>query len=112
MKHYNNQNDAHSRAKYKVNRIKRFYNHLAAYIKVNSLILGIKFFKNFNFGDSFSDVWVDINFYGIWVFWGIGLAFHAFAVFGTDYFFGKNWEENKIKKFMEDDEHNVNSNKS
>ena len=112
MKHYNNQNDSYSRAKYKVNRIKRFYNHLAAYIIVNSLILGIKFFKNFNFGDSFSDVWVDINFYGVWVFWGIGLAFHAFAVFGTDYFFGKNWEENKIKKFMEDDEHNVNSNKS
>ena len=42
MKHYNNQNDAYSRAKYKVNRIKRFYNHLAAYIIVNTLFIVLK----------------------------------------------------------------------
>ena len=41
---------------------------------------------------------------------GIGLAFHAFAVFGTDYFFGKNWEENKIQKFMDKEEDKVKSN--
>lgn len=109
MKHHN-QSDAYSRAKYKVERIKKFYKHLAAYIIVNSLILGIKIVKNFNFGDSFSDLWIDINFYGVWLFWGIGLAFHAFAVFGADHLFGKNWEENKIKQFMEEDERNVNSN--
>ncbi len=109
MKNFN-RNNAYSRAKHKVNRIRRFYKHLAAYIIINSLILGIKIVKNFNFGDSFSELWVDINFNGIWLYWGIGLAFHAFAVFGTDYFFGQNWEENKIKRFMEEDERNVNSN--
>ena len=111
MKHYNNQNDAYSRAKYKVNRIKRFYNHLAAYIIVNTLFIVLKIVRNFDKGDDFFDVILDFNFGNLWFFWGIGLAFHAFAVFGTDYFFGKNWEENKIKKFMEDDEHNVNSNR-
>jgi 2TM domain len=111
MKSYNNKNDAYSRARYKVDRIRGFYKHLAAYIIINSLILGIKIIKNFNFGDSNFDLWVDINFYGIWLFWGIGLAFHAFAVFGTDYFFGKNWEENKINQIMEEDKHNANSNR-
>jgi 2TM domain len=105
-----NQKDAYSRARYKVDRIKGFYKHLAAYIIINSLIYGFKIIKNINFGDSFSEVWFDINFYGIWLFWGIGLAFHAFSVFGVIPFFGKNWEENKIKKYMEEEERNIKSN--
>lgn len=104
-----NQNDAYSRARHKVDRIKGFYKHLAAYIIINSIILGIKIIKNFNIGDTNFDLWIDINFYGTWLFWGIGLAFHAFSVFGSDYFFGKNWEENKIKQMMEEDEQNINS---
>ena len=110
MKNFN-QYDAYSRAKHKVDRIRGFYKHLTAYIIVNSLIYGINIIKNLNFGDSFSEIWFDINFYGLWFFWGIGLACHAFSVFGTDHLFGKNWEENKIKKFMEEDEHNANANK-
>jgi 2TM domain len=110
MKNYNNKNDAYSRARYKVDRIRGFYKHLAAYIIINSLILGIKIIKDFNFGDSNFDLWVDINIYGIWFFWGIGLAFHAFSVFGVIPFFGKNWEENKIKKYMEEEEYNIKSN--
>ena len=105
-----NQNNAHSRAIYKVKRIKRFYKHLAAYIIVNTLILVLKFIRNLDRGETFIEAFLDINFYGIWLLWGIGLAFHAFCVFGTDYFFGKNWEENKINQFMEEDEQNVNSN--
>jgi hypothetical protein len=33
--------------------------------------------------------------------WGIGLAFHAFWLFGTNRFFGKDWEERQIKKILE-----------
>ncbi|MCK5401983.1 MAG: 2TM domain-containing protein [Flavobacteriaceae bacterium] len=109
MKNHN-QDDAYSRARYKVEKIKRFYKHLAAYIIVNSLIFGIKIIRNLTHGETFSEAFFDINFYGIWLFWGIGLVFHAFAVFGTDYFFGKNWEENKIKQFMEEDGHSFKSN--
>ncbi len=78
---------------------------------MSPLILSLKIVRNLNHGETFSEAFFDIKFYGIWLFWGIGLAFHAFSVFGTDYFFGKNWEENKIKKFMDEDEQNVNSNK-
>ncbi len=109
MKNFD-QNNAYSRARYKVGRIKGFYEHLAGYIIINSLIYGFKIIKNLNFGDSFSEIWVDINFYGIWLFWGIGLAFHAFSVFGVNYFFGQNWEENKIKQFMKEEERKIKSN--
>jgi hypothetical protein len=34
-------------------------------------------------------------------FWGIGLAAHALGVFGEDLFFGKNWEDKKIKKMLD-----------
>ncbi len=104
-------NDTYLRAKHKVNKLKGFYKHLAAYIIINSLIFGMKIIRNLTHGETFSEAFLDIDFYGIWLFWGIGLAFHAFAVFGTGYFFGQNWEENKIKQFMEEDEHNINSNR-
>ena len=102
--------DAYSRARHKVERIKKFYKHLAAYIIINSIVLGIKIIKNFNFGDSNFDYWVDINVYGIWHIWAIVLAFHAFAVFGSDRLFSKKWEQNKIQQFMEEEGRNVNSN--
>jgi 2TM domain len=111
MKNYNKQNDAHSRAIYKVKRIKRFYKHLAAYIIVNTLFIVLKIVRNFDRGDDFFEIILDFNFGNLWFLWGIGLAFHAFAVFGTDYFFGKNWEENKINQIMEEDELNENSNR-
>ncbi len=109
MKNFN-QNNAYSRAKHKVGRIKGFYEHLVGYIIINSLIYGFKIIKKLNFGDTFSEIWVDINFYGIWLFWGIGLGLHAFSVFGVVPFFGQSWEENKIKQFMKEEEHNIKSN--
>jgi len=36
-------------------------------------------------------------------FWGIGLAFHAFKVFGLFGILGHNWEARKIKELMDKD---------
>ena len=36
-------------------------------------------------------------------FWGIGLLFHFLGVFGPSFIFGQNWEEKKIRKFMDND---------
>jgi hypothetical protein len=33
--------------------------------------------------------------------WGIGVIFHGMKVFNYMPFFGKDWEEQKIKEFME-----------
>lgn len=35
---------------------------------------------------------------------GIGVLFHGLKVFNYMPFFGKNWEEQKIKEFMEKEE--------
>jgi hypothetical protein len=105
-----NDNEAYSRAKRKVYKIKRFYKHLAAYIIVNTLFIVLKIVRNFDNFDNFFEIILDFNFGNLWFFWGIGLAFHAFSVFGTDYFFGKNWKEKKINKIMEEEERNFKSN--
>ncbi len=36
--------------------------------------------------------------------WGIGLAFKAVKVFGLNPFLSRDWEERKIREFMEEDE--------
>ena len=37
------------------------------------------------------------------IFWGIGIAFHALGVFGTNIFLGHDWEERKIQQIMSKD---------
>ena len=37
--------------------------------------------------------------------WGIGIIFHAIKTFNLNPFFGKGWEERKIKEIMREDEH-------
>ncbi|WP_425075997.1 2TM domain-containing protein [Psychroserpens sp. S379A] len=85
--------EAYLRAKKKVKSLIGFYWHLASYVIVNLFIIilivsnGGKFFSFGTFATA--------------LFWGIGLFFHFLGVFGADFLFGKNWEERKIKKFME-----------
>ena len=38
------------------------------------------------------------------IFWGVGLLVHAFLTFGGRVFLGREWEEGKIKDYMEKDE--------
>ena len=39
-------------------------------------------------------------------FWGLGLLAHALSVFLPDFIMGQNWEERKIKEFMEKEKAN------
>ena len=84
--------EAYIRAKKKVESLLGFYWHLAVYIVVN-LFLIILIGVNAGF-DGFGP-------YATAVFWGIGLFFHFFGVFGPDFFFGKNWEKRKMQEFMD-----------
>jgi hypothetical protein len=87
--------EAYLRAQKRVKAIVGFYWHLASYIIVNLFLVilitsnGVEFFS---FG-TFSTA----------IFWGIGLFFHFMGVFGPNFFFGKNWEERKIKEMMDND---------
>jgi hypothetical protein len=81
----------------RVKRIKGFYSHLIIYILVNIFIL-IPSTNQGIFGNE--EFWRWDNF-STTLFWGIGLAIHAISVFGRDLFFSVNWEERKIKEYME-----------
>lgn len=78
-------------AKKRVEEIKGFYGHLFAYIGVNITLLVI------NLVTSPLNLW----FYWVSLFWGIGLFWHAMGVFVFSRFPGKNWEEKKMKEFMD-----------
>lgn len=90
------------RAKKKVEILKHFYNHLAVFIIINTGIILIS-------ANVFGKGETDFSDWGIYVtlfFWGIGLISHAIWVFFELYFknkFLKNWEERKIKEFLEKD---------
>lgn len=97
---------AYSTAKKRVDKLRGFYTHLVVYIGVNILITAIKMVKKLKREASFEEVILDIDISGVWLLWGIGLAIHAFTVFVLPKIIGNDWEERKIKQFMEEDEKN------
>lgn len=93
-------------AKRRVDKLRGFYSHLTVYLGANILISGYKIIRNLKRGESFDEAFFDLNTSGIWMFWGIGLAIHAFVVFILPLIIGNNWEEKKIKQFMEEEKNN------
>ncbi|WP_294960858.1 2TM domain-containing protein [uncultured Flavobacterium sp.] len=94
----------------RVRRLKRFYSHLKIYIIVNIIIIVSSLTR-----DKFTGVMVmdlsgllESRTYSTAFFWGIGLLAHALSVFGADWFFGSDWEQRKIQKYMEKDAANKN----
>ena len=97
MENFNQNHDAHQAAKERVKKIKGFYSHLTVYVIINLfLIVGSFYDRPFSFDNFFR-----FSTFATAFFWGIGLLAHWSGVFGRDIFFGKNWEERKIKEFME-----------
>ncbi|MGV1011685.1 MAG: 2TM domain-containing protein [Flavobacterium sp.] len=80
----------------KVKRIKRFYIHLTVYLLVNLYLI-----LNMRFDSDSNDLFYRWNTYSTAFFWGIGLIAHGLSVFGSRVLFGDNWEENKIKEFIQ-----------
>ncbi len=85
-------------AKKRVEEIKGFYGNLTAYIVVNLALLFI------NLKTSPDQLW----FYWPMLGWGIGVIFHGLRVFNYLPFLGKDWEERKMKEYMEEDERRKN----
>lgn len=73
-----------------------FYKHLTAYIGVN-IFLWIIHIINMDPNDSFFQ-W---GTFSTAVFWGVGLFFHWYSVFGATLVLGRGWEERKIKELLE-----------
>jgi hypothetical protein len=83
--------ERYTNAKKRVEEIKGFYGNLVSYIVVNIGLMVL------NLLTSPHHLWFFWPMFG----WGIGLVFHGLKVFNYLPFFGKEWEEQKIREFME-----------
>ena len=78
-------------AKKRVEQLKVFYLHLGIYI------VSIPFFIYLNYVSGVNFPWAFFPIFG----WGIGVLNHASEAFNYSPFFGKKWEERKIRELME-----------
>ena len=85
----------------KVKKLKGFYTHAIVYLVINSMIIILNI-QNLNEGESYFQL---KNFFTAF-FWGLGLLAHAIATFVPYFSLGKDWEERKIKEFMEKEKAN------
>lgn len=85
-------NEAYLRAKKRVENLKAFYIHLTVYILVNLMLFFINIFSASTY------LWFLYPLGG----WGIGVAIHGLTILSLGKF-GADWEERKIKEYIEKD---------
>ncbi|MCG2611052.1 2TM domain-containing protein [Flavobacterium sp. SM15] len=93
-----NENEKYESARKRVKEIKEFYGHLLSYVVVNLFLVAV------NLLTSPEHLW----FFWPMLGWGIGVSVHAMRVFNIMPFLGKDWEERKLKEFMEEEERRKN----
>ncbi|HEY9168093.1 MAG TPA: 2TM domain-containing protein [Lutibacter sp.] len=82
------------RAVERVHDIKEFYGSLISYC----IVIPFLIFINLRYMPQFQWFWFPM--FG----WGIGLIFHGFKAFSYNPFLGKDWEERKIKEYMNNED--------
>ena len=93
----------HIKAKKRVKQLKGFYTHLLIYVLINTLLLVIKMIGSYHYGDYFMGSLWHFSTFAPWLFWGVGLSFHAIKVFNKNPFFNKEWEDRQIQKYLDED---------
>ncbi len=101
--HFNTEN-AYKRAEKSMKELKGFYIHLFIFLSVKIFLTIGKIYRNMENGETFKEAFSDSATFGIFGLWGIILLLHFLRVFGKRIFFGKDWEKNKIEKFMQEEE--------
>lgn len=98
MRTFNQQDDLkYVKAKEKVAKLKDFYSHLTIYLIFVPVFIGMNIFS----GTSFP--WAVFPIFG----WGLGVLGHASDTFSWNPFYGRDWEERKIREFMDQDNSNL-----
>jgi len=87
------QNNKYIKAVERVEEIKGFYSSLIAYC----IVIPFLIFINLKYVPQFHWFWFPI------MGWGIGLIFQGFKAFAYNPFLGRDWEERKIKEYMNED---------
>lgn len=96
MEDYNKENK-YLRAKEKVANLRKFYTSLTSYLVFMAILAGVNYYVN-----ELRYPWFLWAAFG----WGIGLIFQAAKTFEWNPLANKNWEERKIREFMEKEERN------
>lgn len=81
-------------AKKRLENLKTFYIHLGIYLICLPGFIFLNYISDTDFPWAFFPI----------IGWGIGVASHASQTFNYNPFFGKNWEERKIRQLMEEDD--------
>ena len=98
MENFETEFERYRKAKKQVEEIKGFYIHLFSFV----LGMGFMLYLNLKYSPKF--LWIVWPLMG----WSIGLFFHAAKAYNFFPFFSKDWEERKIKQFMEEENNNAN----
>jgi hypothetical protein len=83
------------RAKQKVRAIKKFYTSLLTYLVFIALLAALNYYTN-----ELTYPWFLWAAFG----WGIAIVIQAFKAFEWLPFMGRNWEDKKIKEYMDKDD--------
>jgi Na+-driven multidrug efflux pump len=93
-------------ARKKVQALKDFYIHLAVFICCILLLIifGKQLISFLTTQSSSGDflTWIYLNIVFLIVGWGVVVGVHAFWVFGRKISFFKNWEDKKLKEYLND----------
>lgn len=93
------------KAKNRVEKLKKFYNHLAIYFVINIIITSFKVSNNLDSWDSFINEFFTIDVLSSWTIWGLVLLIHFISVT-----FLQGWEERKIEALIQKELSNNNKN--
>ena len=88
----NRNENKYLKAKEQVDKIRKFYRNLTSFTIVITGLAGL----NYNIYE-WRYMWSLWAAFG----WGLGILFHAIRTYNLNPFFGKQWEERKIKEFLE-----------
>lgn len=83
----------YEKAKKRAKEIRNFYYQLTAYCVVIPILIYI----NLTFTPEFHWFWFSM------IGWGTGVIMHGMEAFQLNPFLGKNWEERKLKQFIEEE---------
>ncbi len=86
-----NEDPGYEEARKKVKALKGFYMNLFMYVVINIFLAILNLITS---PDHLWFLWVVFG-------WGIGIVIQALTVFGKNALFGSNWEDKKIKEYMD-----------
>lgn len=105
MQQIDNREASYQRAKKRTEALRKFYKHLIIYVVVNFVISVYKVDEYLDRGYSFEDALWNIDTLAVWIVWGIFVLLQAFRTFNPNTILGTDWEERKIREYMDNNKH-------